>query len=71
MTCYQKRVIEEKKDLDKKAFDLSEFIGENRIFLDLDDREQELLKEQCEFMWQYSEVLGKRIELFLNIFAVE
>jgi hypothetical protein len=33
-------------------------------FTMIDPTEQERLREQCEIMWQYSEILGKRIEAF-------
>ena len=64
MKDYQKRVVQEKIELDKNATKLSEFIGNNSMFLDISNPEQELMKEQCETMWQLSEILGKRIELF-------
>jgi hypothetical protein len=61
---HQQRVIAEKAELDDKATKLSHFIGTNPIFENLDAAEQERLKEQCEIMWQYSEILGKRIAAF-------
>lgn len=61
---HQQRVVDEKKELDDKATKLSNFIGENPIFANIDAEEQERLKEQCEIMWQYSEILGKRIAAF-------
>ncbi len=61
---HQQRVVDEKSELDKKATALSNFIGENPIFPTLDAAEQERLKEQCEVMWQYSEILGARIAAF-------
>lgn len=64
MQEYQQRVVDEKKDLDEKATKLSEFIGNNPIFDTLDSAEQERLREQCETMWQYSEILGARINAF-------
>ena len=64
MEPYQQRVIEEKEELDKKARALSDFIGLNDKFDDLDIEEQERMKEQCEIMWEYSEILGKRIAAF-------
>jgi len=62
---YQDRVINEKKELDKKAKDLSEFIGNSPIFETIDPAEQERLKVQNDIMWQYSEVLGARIAAFV------
>lgn len=64
MLEHQKRVVNEKQELDEKAKALSDFIGNNPIFLKVDNEEQELMKEQCEIMWQYSEILGKRIQAF-------
>ena len=64
MAPYQQRVIDEKADLDKKAQALSDFIGLNSKFESIDPAEQERMKEQCEVMWQYSEILGARIAAF-------
>ena len=61
---HQQRVLDEKHELDKKAFALSEFIGSNPLFETLDAEEQERLREQNEVMWQYSEILGARIAAF-------
>lgn len=61
---HQQRVIDEKGELDKKATALSNFIGTSPIFETLDPAEQERLKEQNDVMWQYSEILGKRIAAF-------
>ena len=60
MNAFQQRVVDEKADLDKKATALSQFIGTNPI----DPAQQELLREQCEVMWHYSEILGARIAAF-------
>ena len=64
MQAYQKRVMQEKADLDEKATALSAFIGHSPIFETLDPAEQERLKEQNDVMWQYSEILGVRIAAF-------
>jgi len=61
---HQQRVVDEKTELDKKANALSQFIGTNPIFDSVDPAEQARLREQCEIMWQYSEILGKRIAAF-------
>lgn len=61
---HQQRVVDEKAELDKKAYALSDFIGYNPIFETLDPAEQERLKEQNDVMWQYSEILGARIAAF-------
>ena len=64
MEPHQARVIAEKKDLDGRAVKLSDFIGNNPLFEKIDPEEQERLKEQCETMWELSEILGKRIAAF-------
>ena len=64
MFPHQQRVVDEKTELDIKAKALSNFIGNNPVFADIDAEEQERLKEQCEIMWEYSEILGKRIAAF-------
>ena len=64
MQPHQQRVVDEKTELDTKAKALSEFIGNNPIFENIEPDEQERMKEQCEIMWQYSEILGKRIAAF-------
>lgn len=61
---HQQRVVDEKAELDKKAHALSQFIGTSPIFETIDAEEQERLKEQNDIMWQYSEILGKRIAAF-------
>lgn len=61
---HQQRVLDEKQDLDIKASALSQFIRNNPIFIGLDQAEQERLKEQNDVMWQYSEILGARINAF-------
>jgi FtsZ-binding cell division protein ZapB len=52
------------EELDKKAHELSQFIGCSPIFETIDPAEQERLKEQNDIMWQYSEILGARIAAF-------
>ncbi len=64
MQKHQLRVVTEKKELDIKAGALSDFIGNNTLFLNLDKQDQELMKEQNETMWEYSEILAKRIARF-------
>lgn len=61
---HQQRVIDEKKELDRKAKALSLFIGTSPLFENIDPAEQERLKIQNDIMWQYSEVLGARIDAF-------
>ena len=64
MLDYQKRVVVEKQELDKKALELSNFIGLSPLFDDINDDEQERLKVQNDIMWQYSEILESRISAF-------
>ena len=64
MQPYQQRVIDEKDELYAKAGALSTFIGFSDHFASLDPKQQELLKEQNDVMWQYYEILQKRIFLF-------
>jgi len=64
MQPYQQRVVEEKDEINKKATDLSNFIGTSPIFDTLDPVEQERLKEQNDVMWQYFEILEARIAAF-------
>lgn len=61
---WQARVHTEKQELDEKATKLSTFIGTSEGFASLVVEEQLLLREQAEIMWEYSEVLGKRIARF-------
>jgi len=61
---HRQRVVAEKEELDKKAKALSDFIGLNPIFETIDPAEQERLKRQNDVMWQYSEILGERIQAF-------
>ena len=64
LSQHQQRVIAEKCALEAKAKALSEFIGNNLVFLTLDPEEQERLKVQNDIMWQYFEILERRIAAF-------
>lgn len=65
---HQKLIFDEKHEWDVKAAMMSEFIGNSPMFDSIDPEEQELMKEQCEIMWQYSEILGNRISIrFKNL----
>lgn len=64
MQDFQQRVVDEKNELDEKAHKLSDFIGNSPLFEKIDPAEQERMKEQNDIMWQYSEILGKRIAAF-------
>ncbi len=61
---YTQRAVDEKTALDEKAYALTRFISHSRVFVLLEPEKQEQLKQQCEIMWQYSEILGKRIAGF-------
>jgi len=61
---HQQRVVDEKTELDERVKKLSAFIGLIPLFELSDLDEQERMKEQNEIMWQYSEILGKRIAAF-------
>lgn len=61
---YQQRVVKEQDDLHVKVQALNGFIAYSDKFQELPLVEQELLKQQNEVMWEYWEILGKRIDLF-------
>lgn len=66
MKKWQKRVVEEKLELDKRISKLNNFIcGEsNSNFVRLSAKERARLWRQLDAMKLYSEVLGERIEAF-------
>ena len=64
MLEHQQRVVDEKTELDTKAKALSEFIGNNPMFEGINPDEQERMILQNDIMWQYSEILGRRIKAF-------
>lgn len=64
MQPHQQRVVDEKNELESKARALSNFIGTSPIFETLPADEQERLKEQNDVMWQYFEILERRISAF-------
>jgi hypothetical protein len=63
MKEYQKRVVEEKTDLDNKLVKLNNFIESDR-FEDVDEEEQERLTRQGIAMQDYSLILEERIAAF-------
>ena len=63
MEDYQRRVLEEKAELDDRRDKLKAFFGEGR-FTELDLAEQERMREQAIIMAAYSQILGKRITAF-------
>lgn len=58
------QVIDEKVELDDKAHALGQFIALNPLFKILDVAEQERRIKQNKVMWEYSEILGERIDAF-------
>lgn len=63
MEAYQRRVVEEKAELDSKIKKLDEFIL-TESFEELDMDEQDLLERQLSIMQDYSEILADRIRYF-------
>lgn len=59
----QKKVVDEKEELDNKITKLQAFLT-TETFKKVDTEHQELLKEQLVAMEKYSVILGKRIYLF-------
>lgn len=64
MQDYQKRVIDEKAELDEKCNKLFEFIHSEQFSSLCSDSERERMIRQLNAMWAYSEVLGERIAAF-------
>lgn len=60
---YQRRVVEEKEDLDFKRTKLGEFKNTD-AFAKLPWEQQELLNTQAHIMTMYSAVLAERIRTF-------
>lgn len=65
MEAHQKRVVDEKVELDDKVTKLNTFFS-NPIFAGLDSAEQERLRRQYAAMLEYSVVLGERIAVFIQ-----
>lgn len=62
---HQQRVVEERSELSEKATKLNDFIGNNPLFQKIEsDDEKEDLKVQLDIMYQYIEVLDRRINRF-------
>jgi hypothetical protein len=64
MTDYQKRVLQEKEELDVKIKNLQSFMETNEIFPTLNEFEKRDLGEQLNVMRHYSLVLQSRINRF-------
>lgn len=63
LDSWQKRVVAEQAELDKKVKSLAVFMGAD-TFKDLQPDAKEDLTDQLGFMKRYSAVLTKRIEKF-------
>ena len=61
---YQKRLVDEKTDLDTKIEALTIFISSNLTYPQLPIIEQELMMKQLETMTRYSSILKMRIKRF-------
>lgn len=61
---FQKRVVEEKQQLDDRISALTQFIDHSEVFKKVDSDEQSRLRRQLEIMLQLSSVLGARIHAF-------
>lgn len=61
---WQTRVADEKVELDKKIADLNNWVNVNPLFAQLDQEDQNLLREQLMAMLAYSGILLKRIRRF-------
>lgn len=64
MEDYQKRIVQEKQELDEKISKLGVFIYGNQEFHKLDHEQRNLLFEQLKSMEKYSYLLGRRIQTF-------
>lgn len=61
---FQRRVVDERRELDKKQKALAKFIGSKTFDTLVSVDEQKRLIRQNSIMVQYSEVLGERIRNF-------
>jgi hypothetical protein len=66
MSPYQKRVEEEKDQLDDRLYNLDKFIESNDQFKSLLPAEKSRLVAQREVMRDYSRILSERIAAFLS-----
>lgn len=64
MEDYQKRVVQEKQELDEKISKLGVFIYGNQEFHKLSNSQKDLLIDQLKIMEKYSNILRIRIETF-------
>ena len=63
MEEYQKRVVQEKEELDERIMKLKRFINNVPAF-GVDSDDMSLLRMQLNAMRRYSDILGDRIERF-------
>jgi hypothetical protein len=68
MQAHQQRVIQEEADLSDKIDRLIVFTKQS-VFESLPQSEQNLLREQLDYMTQYHDVLKRRIQTFLRCTA--
>ena len=67
MKPHEERVVVEKQELDEKIAKLKVFAHQgNLTFTRLPAEDRILLKDQLAAMWQYSAILGRRIERFVE-----
>ena len=63
MEEYQKRVVDERFQLQNRVAKLQSFVNSEKI-TNLAAEEQSLLLRQLDVMHQYNDILGERIERF-------
>ena len=61
---YQQRVVDEKKELDRRCAKLVAFINDSDKFAKVNDDERDRLERQSTAMLEYSKILGERIAAF-------
>lgn len=64
MQDFQKRVVDEKTELDEKIGKLNGFLVTNPVYQALPNAEQARLLRQITAMREYSDILGERIAAF-------
>lgn len=64
MEPHQRRVVDEKSELDAKRLALQKFIAGSPFFTSLPTAERERLVRQESCMTEYSDILAERIDAF-------
>lgn len=64
MQPHQERVVTESNELREKLTRLTAFISGNEAFGKLEEKDQNLLRQQRDIMIEYLDVLGERIARF-------